>query len=86
MNGAAGKLAVLGIGLLAVIFGVYFTFAADRLAGKNLLSGKGIKKVEDLINRVYALDEKLVQMKVAVAVLLFIVGIFMVGTAVSLRH
>ncbi len=85
MSGMLGKLMILGIGLLAVVFGVYFTFAADRLAGKNLLAGKGVKKVEDLLNRVYTLDEKLVQMKVAVAVLLFIVGIFMVGTAVSLH-
>ena len=80
------KLTILGIGALAVVFGVYFTFAADRVAGKNLLAGKKIKQVEDLLNRVYTLDEKLVQMKVAVAVLLLIVGVFLIGTAASLRQ
>lgn len=79
------KWLLLGIGGLIVVFGVYFTFAADRLSGRNLLTGKKVKRVETLINRVYELDSKLVQMKVAVAVLLLIVGIFMLGTAFSLR-
>ena len=74
-----------GIGLLAVLFGIYFTRAADRIAGKNLLSGKKIKRIEAVINRVYTLDEKLVQMKAAVAVLLLIVGSFMIVRAIMLR-
>ena len=68
------RLTIFGIGALAVVFGIYFTFAADRVVGKNLLSGKRVKQIENLINRVYALDERLVQMKVAVAVILLVAG------------
>ena len=79
------KLTILAVGVLAVVFGVYFTFAADRIAGKNLLSGKGVRRIEHIINRVYALDEKLVQMKVAVAVLLLVIGAYLIVTGISLR-
>lgn len=79
------QLAIGGIGVLAVGFGVYFTLAADRVVGKNLLSGKKVKRIEELLNRVYTLDEKLAQMRVLVSVLLILIGIFMAATAVSLR-
>ena len=75
------KWLILGIGVFAIVFGGYFTFAADRISGKNLLAGKKVKQVEALLNQVYELDGKLVQMKVVVSVLLLIVGIFMMGTA-----
>ena len=68
----------------------YFFFGSDRIANKNvldrrveMLSAKPQRKfrkpdaLEELLNRVFVIDERLVRMKAAMATVLILAGCFL---------
>ena len=93
-------LLLLTIGVVALVFAAYFVFGSDRIAHRNILdqwidwlpasrrrsrpAPPLADPLEALINRVYAIDEHLVRMKVAMAVVLLAAGSFLLIVSASL--
>lgn len=78
------------IAVVSLVFAGYFFFGSDRIAHKNVLdrrleilpSGRRRKPgkpdpLEELLNKVFIIDERLVRMKAAMAVILLISGGFL---------
>lgn len=84
------------VAAVAVTFAVYFLFGSDRIANRNVLdrqvellprrARKGGKSdpMEELINRVFVIDERLVRMKTAMAITLLVAGGFLLIVACAL--
>ena len=81
---------LITIAVVSLIFAGYFFFGSDRIANKNVLdrrievlSARSQRKfshpdaLEKLLNRVFIIDERLVRMKAAMAVILLISGAFL---------
>ncbi len=80
----------LTIGAVSLIFAGYFSFSTARIANRNVLNrrvevlarlrrrpSQWETSLETLINQVYALDERLVRMKVVVTIALLAAGGFL---------
>ena len=78
------------IAIVSMAFAGYFFFGSDKIANKNVLScrvevlsGRRRRKprtpdpLEELLNRVFIIDERLVRMKAAMAIILLVSGGFL---------
>ena len=81
---------LITIAVVSLIFAGYFFFGSDQIANKNVLdrrvevlSARSQRNfshpdaLEALLNRVFIIDERLVRMKAAMAVILLISGVFL---------
>lgn len=84
------------IAAVALIFAGYFFFGSDRIANRNVLDrqietfrgrqrkSKKPDPLEELLNRVFIIDERLVRMKAAMAVILLLSGGFLLLVSCTL--
>lgn len=90
-------LMLFGVGVVALAFAGYFFFGSDRIANRNVLNRRmelpaRLRRratsrpdpLEELLNRVYIIDERLVRMKAAMAIILLVAGFFLVLVSVTL--
>lgn len=91
----AGMFVVIAV--LALLFAGYFFFSTDRIANRNVLdrrvelwparrtrkSGRP-DRLEELINRVFIIDERLVRMKAGMAIVLLVAGLFLLLVSYAL--
>ena len=78
------------IAVVSLVFAGYFFFGSDRIAHKNVLdrrveilaakhrrNPRKPDALEELLNRVFIIDERLVRMKAAMAIILLLSGGFL---------
>ncbi len=89
---------LLSVGLIALVFAGYFLFSSDRIANRNVLDRRveilsqlhrrrpprRRDPMEELLNRVFVIDERLVRMKVAMAIVLLMAGLFLLLVSCTL--
>ncbi|MBN1793352.1 MAG: hypothetical protein JW844_00130 [Candidatus Omnitrophica bacterium] len=87
------------LGLFTLCFAFIFIIAPLRVTNRNILPqeidifGKAKRKneitiaeeeINQILNKVYSIDEKLASFKMAVSILLFLAGILMIGAGIFL--